>query len=109
VAGGSLSNSVTFTTSKTFAVVWNCSVYTAYSRTSGLATTGVNPASFDTFVGGGQVSRAIMRNLSSYASYTLEHQSNSNTAAAVDAFSGLSQVFGFGLTYSPTSIHLGRQ
>jgi len=109
VAGGSLSNSVTFTTSKTFAVVWNCSVYTAYSRTSGLATTGVNPASFDTFVGGGQVSRAIMRNLSGYASYTLEHQSNSNTAAAVDAFSGLSQVVGFGLTYSPTSIHLGRQ
>jgi hypothetical protein len=37
----------------------------------------------------------------------LQNQSNQGTAAAVDLFSGLSNVAGFGLTYSPTAIHLG--
>jgi hypothetical protein len=57
---------------------------------------------------GGQVSRAIARSLSCYASYTLEDQSVS-AISTVDVFSGKSQVVGFGITYSPSALHLGRK
>jgi hypothetical protein len=60
-------------------------------------------------VAGVQTSRAIVRSLSAFASYTFEHQSSNQATTAVDVFTGSEQVVGFGLTYSPSSIHLGRQ
>jgi hypothetical protein len=65
------------------------------------------PFSFHTTVAGVQVSRALARSLSAYASYTLQNQSNQGTAAAVDLFSGLSDVAGFGITFSPSAVRLG--
>jgi hypothetical protein len=64
--------------------------------------------SFDTTVASAQVSRAIRRSLSAYASYSFEHQPT-GSATAVDVFSGIEQVVGFGVTFSPSSIHLGSQ
>jgi hypothetical protein len=69
---------------------------------------GVPSYSSNTYVEGIQVSRAIARSLSAFASYTLEDQSFS-AASAIDLFSGLSQVVGLGITYSPSALHLGRQ
>jgi hypothetical protein len=70
----------------------------------------VAPFTFDTAVASVQASRAIVRSLSAYASYAFEHQSSNQAATtAVDVFNGIDQVVGFGLTYSPSSIHLGRQ
>ena len=109
VVGGSLSQSGVVSVSRTFARVWNCSASASYSQTSGLPGANVAPFTFDTTVAGVQTSRAIVRSLSAYASYTLEYQSSNQATTAVDVFTGIDQVVGFGLTYSPSSIHLGRQ
>ena len=107
-AGGAVSDSAAFNVSRTFAVVWSASASASYSRSSNLPVAGLAPFTIDTTVESIQISRAIARSLSGYASYTLEHQSNPGTAT-VDVFSGLSQVVGFGLTFSPSALHLGRQ
>jgi hypothetical protein len=109
VVGGALSNSVSFGVSRTIARVWSCSVSTSYTESSSVPTALTAPFALDTVIAGAQVSRAIVRNISAYATYTFEHQTSDQSAATVDVFSGLEQVVGFGVTYSPSSIHLGRQ
>jgi len=106
--GGALYDSVVARVNRKFAVVWNCSASASYSRSSSLPVANVASYSFNTYVEGVQVSRAIARSLSGYASYTLEDQSGS-AASAIDVFSGLSQVLGFGITFSPSAMHFGRQ
>ncbi|HEY4378735.1 MAG TPA: hypothetical protein VGN01_00200 [Acidobacteriaceae bacterium] len=105
---GAISDSATFGFSRKFAVVWNVSLNSNYTHTSTLGLGSVAPYSVNTAVEGLQISRAIARNLSGYASYTFEDQSSSGSKA-IDVFSGISQVVGFGLTYSPTSLRLGHQ
>jgi hypothetical protein len=109
VIAGAIADSVQFTVGRTFDRVWNCSATAAYTQASNLA--GANGGTFtsNTVVGSGQISRALGRSFSTYASYTIERQSNSGSAATVDLYSGLTQVAGFGLTFSPTAYHLGRQ
>ena len=108
VIGGSLSNSVQFSASRSFGRVWNSAATSSYTQTSGLSGAGVGQYSFHTTLFGVQVSRAIARSLSAYTSYTLQNQSGQGSATVVDVYSGFSQVLGFGLTYSPTAIHVGR-
>jgi hypothetical protein len=106
VIGGSLSDAVSFTTTRTFVRVWNCAFASSYTHSSSLA--GLASYTFDTTMAGFQVSRAIGRSFSAFASYTLENQSTQGSATSViDVFSGFSQVLGFGLTYAPMSIHFG--
>lgn len=107
VVGGAISNSVTFSTGRIFDRVWLVALTSAYTQTSDLPSAATLPFSFHTTVAGVQVSRALARTLSAYASYTLQKQSNQGAAAAADLFSGLSNVAGFGLTFSPSSIRLG--
>jgi hypothetical protein len=107
VVDGAISNSVSFSTSRILDRVWLCALTTAYTQSSQLPSATSLPFTFHTTVMAVQVSRAIVRNLSAYASYTLQNQSNQGAAAAVDLFSGLSNIAGYGLTYSPTAIHLG--
>jgi hypothetical protein len=109
VAGGAISSGVSFAAGRTFARVWNCGFTSAYTQSSNLPLPGVASYSFRTTIAGVQVSRAIARSLSGYANYTLENQSNSGAGNAVDVFNGLSQFVGFGLTFSPSSLHFGRQ
>lgn len=108
VTGGAVSNSAFFNVSRTFAVVWRASATSSYARSSNLPLPGVAPFTINTAVEAIQVSRAISRSISGYGSYTLEHQSLP-TAPTADLFSGFSHVVSFGLTYSPSSLHLGRQ
>ena len=109
VIGGAISNSVGGSASRTLDRVWNCAVSASYTNTGGLPSTTATPYTFHTVVAGAQASRALVRSLSVYGSYTLEKQSNLSVAVAADVYSGLTQVVGFGLTYSPSSIHFGRQ
>jgi hypothetical protein len=109
VTVGALSDSVVFTARRSFARVWSGAVTGSYTRTSSLSAPSVTPFSFQTTIGGLQVSRALARSLSAYASYTVEDQTHQNVGGAVDVFDGTAQVVAFGITYSPTSIHLGRQ
>ncbi len=108
VNSGALADSIGFSFSTRVAQVWNISGTASYTRSSNLPVVGVPAYSSNTYVEGIQVSRAILRSLSAYASYTVEDQSYTATSA-IDLFSGLSQVLGFGITYSPTALHLGRQ
>jgi hypothetical protein len=108
VLGGALSDSVSFTAGRVFNRVWNCTFTTSYARNTSLPAQDIAPYSLDTVVAGAQVSRALVRTLSAYASYTFERQSNSS-GVGLDVFNGLSQVVGFGLTYSPRPVHFGRQ
>jgi hypothetical protein len=107
VVGGAISNSVTFSTGRTFDRVWFCALTSAYTQTANLPSAASLPFTFHTTIAGVQVSRALARSLSAYASYTLQNQSNQGTAAAVDLFSGLSNIAGFGITFSPSAVRLG--
>jgi hypothetical protein len=106
--GGAVSDGVVLGLSRRFAVVWNAALTSSYTHSTTLPLAGIAPYAADTVVEGGQISRAILRSLSGFASYTLEHQSTSGTGA-INVFSGFSQVVGFGLTYSPAAMHLGSQ
>jgi hypothetical protein len=108
VVGGAISDSVAFSTGRIFNRVWLCALTAAYTQSTQLPSASSLAFTFDTTVMGVQISRAIVRNLSAYASYTLQNQSNRGAATTVDLFSGLSNITGFGLTYSPMAIHLGR-
>ncbi len=107
VVGGAISNSVTFSAGRVVDRVWLVALTAAYTQTSDLPSAVTLPFTFHTTVAGVQVSRALARTLSAYASYTWQKQSNQGTAAAVDLFSGLSNVAGFGLTFSPSAVRLG--
>jgi hypothetical protein len=108
VTAGAVSNSAVLAASRQLARVWNFSATASYTQTSSLPVAGIAPYNVNTYVGGVQVSRAFARSLSGYASYTLEDQ-HSAASSAVDIFSGLEQVVGFGITYSPAAFHFGSQ
>lgn len=63
--------------------------------------------SSNTFLFDLQGSRAIGRNLSAHATYSIQNQSISGQATTFNAFSGLSQTGSIGITYSPQPIHVG--
>ena len=104
---GSVADSVMFGVSRKIAVVWNLAASSAFAHTSNLST-GVASYSLNTAVESVQISRALMRSLSGYSSYTFESQSSSGVSG-VSLFNGHTQVLSFGLTYSPSSLHFGRQ
>lgn len=106
--GGALSQGGGVSVGRTFARVWSCAATASYTQSSNLPSANTASYSFDTAVAGVQMSRAIVRSISAFASYSFQYQSNSG-AAAIDLFSGREQVVGFGVTYSPSSIRLGRQ
>jgi len=107
VIEGARSDSAHFSASRTFARIWNGAVTSSYTHTTSLTPAAGAFFTPQTLVEAVQISRAVGRSLSAYASYTLENQSTPASTAAVDVFSGHFQVVGFGLTYSPTSIHFG--
>jgi hypothetical protein len=107
VIGGSLSDSVVGTASKTFKRVWAGAVTAAYTQTASLPAANVIPYSFHTKVGGAQIARAIAHNLSAFASYTVEDQAHENAQTIANAFDGFAQIVAFGVTYSPTAIQFG--
>jgi len=103
VVGGSLSDSITFSASHLYGKVWNTATTVAWTHTSSLPTPNATPYNFKTLVAGFQVSRALARSLSAFASYTVEDQTNASTFGTVNLFDGINNVVGFGITYSPVS------
>jgi hypothetical protein len=121
VQAGALSDSVGVSIGRNYGRDWMASVSANYTRTEGLlqsdalaGTPGIGAAfpyaggSGDTFYGGAQVSRRLGNSLSGFASYNLQHQSIDSSLAAQNAFSGLTQTFGVGITFSPRSSRLGQ-
>ena len=57
---------------------------------------------------GAQLSRLLGHSFSTYVSYTAQQQSFDQSLNTQNAFSGFTQLFGIGITYSPRSKHLGQ-
>ncbi|HZY72091.1 MAG TPA: hypothetical protein VFE22_03175 [Edaphobacter sp.] len=119
VQPGALSDNLGAMIGRTYGRDWMTSLSVNYTRTSGLlkSPVGTPPVgagflysggSSETVYGGAQVSRRLSDSLSAYASYNLQHQSVDNSLAAQNAFSGLSQTIGIGITFSPRATRLGQ-
>jgi len=64
---------------------------------------------YDTEFGGAQLTRRFSTHFSGYITGSVQNQSSNNTAfTAVNAFSGTSETFGVGVTFTPRSTHLGQ-
>ena len=107
VVAGAITDAVQGSAQRRFGPSLHASVSVGYLRTRSLSDTpGLNFAS-NAIVGGFQANRAIIRYVSAYASYTLERQTYSGYTAANFTFNGLTQILGFGITYSPESFRVG--
>lgn len=108
VTGGSLSDSITFNASRVYGRVWSAAANAAWTRTASLPTPNATQYDFKTLVAGFQISRALARNVSAYASYTIEDQTHASQLGTVNLFDGTNNIVGLGITYSPASRRLGR-
>ena len=107
VVYGALTNAIAGTVRQQFSRNWQGALTASYAQSTSLAeVAGVDEDYHSTF-GGGQLSRRLSRSFSAYFSYTAVTQSQSNVVVVQPAYSGLSQTFSVGITYSPGAQHLG--
>jgi hypothetical protein len=67
------------------------------------------PFTIRTLLASLQGRRSLSRDFSAFLSYSLQKQLLNGTIASVNAYSGLNQTVGFGITYSPSLIHLSHK
>ncbi len=108
VVEGALSDSVIFSARRSLNRVWTGATSVSYVYSQSLPNSVYLPFTIQSETASVQLSRAIGRDFSGFASYTLEHQTTEGNSLSPLTFSGLQQVFGFGVTYSPSAFHLGR-
>jgi len=115
VQPGAISDSVQGSVGRTYGRDWAASVSGNYIHTSGLANNVASSPLFplgggasSTVYGGLQVTRKLGRSFSGFLSYTAQRQSVDNTLASQNAFQGLSQTIGIGISFSPRSTRLGQ-
>jgi len=80
----------------------------SYMSSTGLLLLTNQQVNTQSAVGSIQVNRAFTRTLSAFVSYSVQHQSVQGLYSGVTPLIGLQQTLGFGVTYSPSPIHLGR-
>jgi hypothetical protein len=107
VVYGALTNSIGGTVRQQFSRNWQGALTASYSQNRSLETIDGLSEDYRATYGGGQVSRRLGRSFSGYFSYTAVTQSQSNVVVVQPAFTGLSQTFSVGITYSPGAQHLG--
>jgi hypothetical protein len=104
---GALTDTVAGTVRRQFSRNWQGALTASFSKSTSLAQVAGFDQNYQSIYGGGQVSRRLGRSFSGYFSYTAVTQIENNAGASQAAFSGLSQVFAVGITYSPGAQHLG--
>jgi hypothetical protein len=104
---GALTDTVVGTVRRQFSRDWQAALTASYSKSTSLAQIPGFEQDYQSTYGGGQVSRRLGRSFSAYFSYTAVTQSANNPGASASIFSGLSQIFAVGITYSPGEQHLG--
>jgi hypothetical protein len=104
LVAGVNATSVHLSASRQFGQAWHTSVDAGYLRATSLQT-GAYTAQSAIF--GAQANRSILRHLSGFISYTLEHQINEGSNIPTLALNGFIQTLAFGVTYAPEPIHLG--
>ena len=67
---------------------------------------GVNEV-YDSGFGGVQVTRGFGTHYSTYASFSVQHQTGNYAASGLNAFQGTSETFAVGITFTPRSTRLG--
>lgn len=117
VIGGSFANSVIGAAHRQFGRTWALSGSLGYTRSSSLPSLNLATFSSDSVAAGAQASRSLGRRFVGYASYTVQEQSTAgfvplyntyNVANGSNAFSGVTQTFGIGVSYSPGSMFFNR-
>jgi hypothetical protein len=106
---GAQSNTVTGSAGRRFTRSLEGNIEAHYAKSSGLQLNTGTPLTTESVIVSAQANRAVSRTLSIYASYSVQHQIYSGTYQGIRPLDGISQILGFGLTYSPTQIHVGRQ
>jgi hypothetical protein len=104
---GALTNSIGGTVREQFSRNWQGALTASYSQSTSLATIGGYAQDYHSTYGGAQVSRRLSRSFSAYLSYTAVYQNSVDVVIVQPAFSGLSQTFSVGVTYSPGAQHFG--
>ncbi len=107
VVYGALTNSIGGTIRQQFSRNWQGALTGSYSQNTSLTKIAGFDEDFNSTYGGGQISRSLGRSFSGYFSYTAVYQNQANAATLQPAFSGVSQTFSVGITYSPGALHLG--
>ena len=119
VQPGAISDSLSASVSRTYGRDWSASVSGNYTHSSGLvqngALTGSLTSSFaylggttNLTYGGVQVSRRWTDSLSAFATYNIQHQAIDDSLTMQNAFSGLTQTLGVGISFSPHSTSFGQ-
>lgn len=122
VQPGAIADSVGFSAGRSYGRDWAASLAANYTHSGGLLKqtaliVGFPAGQFPFLYGGGntnmaygaaQLTRRISPSLSGYLSYNIQHQSIDNSLIFQNAFSGLSQTFGIGISFSPRSTRLGQ-
>ncbi len=107
VVFGALTSSIGGTVREQFSRNWQGALTASYSENQSLVTIAGFNENYKATYGGGQVSRRLGRSFSGYFSYTAVTQNDSNVLVSPRAYSGLSQTFSVGITYSPGAQHFG--
>ncbi len=111
VVAGALTDSVSLAAHRRFGRVWAVSGDVSYARNTTLPIFDLYTFDSNGVAFSGQATRGFGRYFSAYASYTLEDQSTSGSGIGINtpnAFSGLYQVVGLGVTFSPRNILLNK-
>jgi hypothetical protein len=104
---GALTDTIAGAVRKQFSRNWQGALTASYSKSTSLAQVAGFEQDYQSTYGGGQISRRLGRSFSGYFSYTGVTQTQNSPVASQSVFSGLSQVFAVGITYSPGAQHLG--
>jgi hypothetical protein len=104
---GALTNTIGGTVREQFSRNWQGALTASYSQSKSLAEIAGVDEDYHSTYGGGQISRRLSRSFSAYFSYTAVTQNQNNVVVVQPAYSGLSQTFSVGITYSPGAQHLG--
>lgn len=114
VIPGAISDIVLGSVARTFDRKWVASADGGYSHANGLAEytvggslVGANEI-YNTTFGGIQVTRGFGAHYSTYASFTVQHQTGNFAANGLNAFNGTAEVFAVGVSFTPRSTRLGQ-
>ena len=109
VSLGAETDSVFASVSRRLAQSLQGSVSVAYAQNTSVQVLSTDNFESKSVVGGGQLSRALTRTLSVFASYSAQHQVAQGVSQGIAPLQGLVQTLAFGITYSPSEVRLGRQ
>jgi len=105
---GAINNTLTGNVTRRITRSTSATALGSYSTSNGLLLLTATEVDTKSAIGSIQVNRAFTRTLSAFISYTAQHQSVQGLYIGVTPLIGLQQILGFGVTYSPSPIHLGR-